>query len=317
MACATTTSFGETEDYDLWTRVLEHRRGGLRSRPARPLSDPSAAGLAAPCELQRALAARSRCGRSPRRARPLPSRGELAWRGLARRAARADVDEARRCLRRARGRVRALGALLRRRARGRPRVAAARSCGAPGPPRAACGAPPAARPSRLDPLLRRTSPPAAGARGGRGARVRDADLLRALAADARRAADPRRRRLPRADAVPRAAPRPGRGAPEIDLTVLYAAGTVAGRTWRVEPKHRAVFLRGMRVPGAGARAPPRLPAHARCRLALNDAPGRRRRLGLEHVRGPGRDRLVPPTGRPVRPRRREPRRGPRPGGGAP
>ncbi len=38
--------------------------------------------------------------------------------------------------------------------------------------------------------------------------------------------------------------------PEIDLTVVYAAGTVAGRTWRVEPKHRAVFLRGVRVPGA-------------------------------------------------------------------
>ena len=38
--------------------------------------------------------------------------------------------------------------------------------------------------------------------------------------------------------------------PEIELTVLYAAGTVAGRTWRVQPKHRAVFLRGVRVPGA-------------------------------------------------------------------
>ena len=38
--------------------------------------------------------------------------------------------------------------------------------------------------------------------------------------------------------------------PEIDLTVLYAAGTVAGRTWRVQPKHRATFLRGIRLPGA-------------------------------------------------------------------
>ncbi|HUG63794.1 MAG TPA: glycosyltransferase family 4 protein, partial [Gaiellaceae bacterium] len=37
---------------------------------------------------------------------------------------------------------------------------------------------------------------------------------------------------------------------EIDLTVVYAAGTVAGRTWRVEPQHHAVFLRGVRVPGA-------------------------------------------------------------------
>jgi glycosyltransferase involved in cell wall biosynthesis len=38
--------------------------------------------------------------------------------------------------------------------------------------------------------------------------------------------------------------------PEIDLTVVYAADTVASRTWRVEPKHRAVFLRGVRIPGA-------------------------------------------------------------------
>jgi glycosyltransferase involved in cell wall biosynthesis len=38
--------------------------------------------------------------------------------------------------------------------------------------------------------------------------------------------------------------------PEIDLTVVYAADTVARRTWRVKPKHRSVFLRGVRLPGA-------------------------------------------------------------------
>ena len=38
--------------------------------------------------------------------------------------------------------------------------------------------------------------------------------------------------------------------PEIDLTVVYAAETVAGRTWEVEPRHRAQFLRGVRLPGA-------------------------------------------------------------------
>jgi glycosyltransferase involved in cell wall biosynthesis len=37
--------------------------------------------------------------------------------------------------------------------------------------------------------------------------------------------------------------------PEIDLTVIYAAPTVARRTWRVEPRHRAVFLKGFRLPG--------------------------------------------------------------------
>lgn len=36
---------------------------------------------------------------------------------------------------------------------------------------------------------------------------------------------------------------------EVELTVLYAGRTVAGRTWEVEPRHRAVFLRGVRVPG--------------------------------------------------------------------
>ena len=37
--------------------------------------------------------------------------------------------------------------------------------------------------------------------------------------------------------------------PEIELTVVYAAATVAGRKWRVEPRHRAVFLNGIRLPG--------------------------------------------------------------------
>jgi glycosyltransferase involved in cell wall biosynthesis len=38
--------------------------------------------------------------------------------------------------------------------------------------------------------------------------------------------------------------------PEMDLDVVYAADTVARRTWRVEPRHRHVFLRGVRLPGA-------------------------------------------------------------------
>ena len=37
--------------------------------------------------------------------------------------------------------------------------------------------------------------------------------------------------------------------PEIDLSVVYAAHTVAGRKWSVDSHHRAVFLRGARVPG--------------------------------------------------------------------
>ena len=37
--------------------------------------------------------------------------------------------------------------------------------------------------------------------------------------------------------------------PELDLTVLYAGSTVQRRTWTIEPRHHAVFLEGRRVPG--------------------------------------------------------------------
>lgn len=37
---------------------------------------------------------------------------------------------------------------------------------------------------------------------------------------------------------------------DIDLTVVYAARTVAGRTWDAAGRHRAVFLNGVRLPGA-------------------------------------------------------------------
>lgn len=38
--------------------------------------------------------------------------------------------------------------------------------------------------------------------------------------------------------------------PEVDLTVIYAARTVAGRTWSVDLGHPAVFLHGVPLPGA-------------------------------------------------------------------
>ena len=117
-----------------------------------------------------------------------------------------------------------------------------------------------ARPLRLDPLL----PAHAAARRARrralskSARRDAADLLRTLAAAPD--APPIRVAAVFPEPTPYRAPLLDRVAalPEIDLTVVYAAGTVAGRTWRVEPKHRAVFLRGLRVPGADARAAPRL-----------------------------------------------------------
>ena len=37
---------------------------------------------------------------------------------------------------------------------------------------------------------------------------------------------------------------------DVDLTVIYASRSVAGRTWSVVPQHRSVFLNGVRLPGA-------------------------------------------------------------------
>jgi glycosyltransferase involved in cell wall biosynthesis len=49
--------------------------------------------------------------------------------------------------------------------------------------------------------------------------------------------------------TPYRAPLFDRIAQRVDLTVVYAARTVAGREWTVPLHHRAVFLRGARVPG--------------------------------------------------------------------
>jgi glycosyltransferase involved in cell wall biosynthesis len=49
--------------------------------------------------------------------------------------------------------------------------------------------------------------------------------------------------------TPYRAPLFDRIARHVDLTVIYAAHTVAGREWNVPLQHRAVFLRGVRVPG--------------------------------------------------------------------
>jgi glycosyltransferase involved in cell wall biosynthesis len=49
--------------------------------------------------------------------------------------------------------------------------------------------------------------------------------------------------------TPYRAPLFDRIADGVDLTVIYAARTVAGRDWDVPVGHRAVFLRGLRIPG--------------------------------------------------------------------
>ena len=101
---------------------------------------------------------------------------------------------------------------------------------------------------------------------GRDRRVREAAgraLLRGrLFRDAAKLIAPRRSRRPSAGvlrvAVVSPEPTPYR-APlfdriaaraDVDLTVIYAARSVAHRAWTVEPTHRHVFLRGIAVPGA-------------------------------------------------------------------
>jgi hypothetical protein len=49
--------------------------------------------------------------------------------------------------------------------------------------------------------------------------------------------------------TPYRAPLYDRIAKRVDLTVIYAAQTVASRNWSVQFEHQAVFLRGARVPG--------------------------------------------------------------------
>jgi glycosyltransferase involved in cell wall biosynthesis len=49
--------------------------------------------------------------------------------------------------------------------------------------------------------------------------------------------------------TPYRAPLFDRIAQHVDLTIVYAARTVAGRDWTVPLHHRAVFLQGLRVPG--------------------------------------------------------------------
>jgi glycosyltransferase involved in cell wall biosynthesis len=49
--------------------------------------------------------------------------------------------------------------------------------------------------------------------------------------------------------TPYRAPLFDRIAERVDLTVIYAAQTVASREWQVPLHHHAVFLRGLRVPG--------------------------------------------------------------------
>ena len=247
------TAFGESEDYDLWTRLLEvtegdaveaplvlHRlhaaqasrlRGGLQRSLALEVSLREIAALAPSLPLEQAELARDvALGRELHASAVAPAVADFtrlvelfAGTGRYRDDDLAPVREA-----------------------------AARAVA-----RAARRAEPRERPgvlgeaARLDPLFALR---AAGRRARRYARTREAErraeawlaeLGGETVAPIRVAAvfpEPTPYRAPLLDRVS--------ALEDVDLTVIYAAETVAGRTWRVEPRHRAVFLRGVGVPGA-------------------------------------------------------------------
>jgi glycosyltransferase involved in cell wall biosynthesis len=240
------TSFEESEDYDLWSRLLEVADGDnvpdplvlYRVHPEQ--ASQRRRELQRECQLR--VARRAIAAVAPDLS---PEEVELAWRvGAGEAVETANTQQA----------VDAYLDLVSAFERGAGRVTrptAARALmrfGATLP--AASGARAAAAALRLDPTLpahvlgRRIE----RRRAGRARREAEAWLAR-LAGDER---PPVRVAAVFPEPTPYRAPLLDRVAaqPEVDLTVVYAADTVAGRTWHVEPKHRAVFLRGMRIPGA-------------------------------------------------------------------
>jgi len=242
-------SYGESEDYELWTRVLDHAEADCVDAPLvlhrlHPQQASARRG-----ELQRSLAEQL----SQRQIRRLaPGLGVREAR-LARKVwlgadlADEDVTDA----------VAAFVDLERRfraeypyeeRERRVVTESAARSLARLVPRKPSV----AKQVARLDPLVSgRAAARIARKRSLARRARRDADsLLRVLAAAPEEA--PIRVAAVFPEPTPYRAPLLDRVAalPEIDLTVLYAADTVASRTWLVEPVHEAVFLRGLRVPGA-------------------------------------------------------------------
>lgn len=233
------TSFEESEDYDLWTRLLRVAEGDnlgevltLR-RVHRGQASKRRGGLQRRLQLDVARAAIAEV--APELS---PDEVELAWRVGSGDVVVARSDEA------AAAFLRLVDAFARahgRRARRAVAPLAARRLARVGATGAAV---------RLDPLLvprlardrlrtrrlRRVDAAAAGARLAGLASASGTPLRVVLVSP-----EPTPYRSPLLDLVA--------ARPEVDLTVAYAARTVAGRRWSVDPAHRSVFLRGIRLPG--------------------------------------------------------------------
>ncbi len=249
--------FLESEDYDLWTRLLALEEGDNLREPLILYRAHESQASRRRRDVQRDFQLRVALREIARIAPTLSSdRAELAWRV----GAAESIDPAR--IEDAADAYLALVGAFEGTGRGGIRETAARSLA-----RAAAGAPSTtgsrilAQALRLDPALpaRVVARRARNVADGRAARRRAESWLAQLGSPGISAGltsippsgirvvavfpEPTPYRAPLLDRVA--------ALPEIDLTVLYAARTVAGRTWHVDPHHRAVYLSGVRLPGAG------------------------------------------------------------------
>ena len=256
------TSFGESEDYDLWARLLD----GRRRRQRRTRRSCSTASTTAQASARRSRAAarvpaarRAAADRGARARSSTRTRAELAWRvgaGLP-----LPAGTRRRGGRRARA---SSSRRSRNASRRRRRPPARRRCARSPARDARAGDARDARCARRCGSTRRFRSAALARVCGGGATSR-AERAAASAwprPRSRTTPGPPHDRPPRADALPHGDARPrSPDRPELDLTVVYAGSTVQRRTWDDRRRGTArCFLDGRRVPGAYRVAPPRLPA---------------------------------------------------------
>ena len=225
------TSFEESEDYELWSRLLDVADGDNRSGSARPLPRPPRAGVAAAARAPARVPAAGRAARDRRGRAGSVLRRRRSSRGASASASRSQPDEVDAAVDAYLGLVDAFEQRAGRDARPRapaPRAARTQSHRAGPAHGSPAGAP--ARPGLPAHVL---------VGDARAARRLGTPRGRGLAASARGDDPPAPVRVAAVfpEPTPYRAPLLDRVAAheEIDLTVVYAADTVAGRTWRVEP----------------------------------------------------------------------------------
>jgi glycosyltransferase involved in cell wall biosynthesis/GT2 family glycosyltransferase len=241
------TKFLESEDYDLWARLLRVAEGDNLAEPLVLYRVHEGQASTRRHEVQREFQLRVALREIARVAPELtPQRAELAWRVGVGEAVEPDgVEDAVSAFvelahsfestsgRRARSAAaRALASFARSASASRPQILS--------------------EALKLDPtlVLHATSRRAKRVAAERAARREAEGWLAELELGARARAlrvaavfpEPTPYRAPLLDRVAEL--------PEVELTVIYAAETVAGRTWQVEPRHTAVYLGGLNVPGA-------------------------------------------------------------------